>query len=135
MQAQAEHDRRDLPTPRGGGAPQTLRVWLLGGFRVSVGSRSIGEQEWHLRKSGSPLKVLALAEGHRLNREQVIALLCPDSPLWVDAEAFEQTAASARHAPLESEAFRAAIELYSGELLPEDRYEPWVEGLFTGVPS
>ena len=53
--------------------------------------------------------------------------LCPDSPLWVDAEAFEGAAATARHAPLEPAAFRAAIDLYSGELLPQDRYEPWVE--------
>ena len=52
--------------------------------------------------------------------------LCPDSPLWVDVEAFEEAAASARHA-MEPEAFRAAIDLYAGELLPEDRYEPWVQ--------
>src|ERR671911_796957 len=52
--------------------------------------------------------------------------LCPDSPLWVDVEAFEEAAATARHA-LEPAAFRAAIDLYAGELLPEDRYEPWVE--------
>jgi hypothetical protein len=28
---------------------------------------------------------------------------------------------------MEPAAFRAAIDLYAGELLPEDRYEPWVE--------
>src|SRR5215218_10192340 len=147
MQAQAEHDQRDPPTPQGGGALQTLRIWLLSGFRVSVGSRSIGDQVWHLRKAQSLLKVLALAEGHRLHREQVMELLwpdlapkvarnnlryalhvarrtleppalansptsrylhlrdkqltlCPDSPLWVDVEAFEEAAATARHAPL-----------------------------------
>ena len=27
------------------------RVWLLGGFRVSVGSRTIGEDRWRLRKA------------------------------------------------------------------------------------
>jgi predicted ATPase/DNA-binding SARP family transcriptional activator/DNA-binding CsgD family transcriptional regulator len=173
MKAQAEHDQRAPPIPQGGGAPQTLRLWLLGGFRVSVGSRSIGEQEWHLRKAGSLLKLLALSPGHRLHREQAMELLwpdlhqeaalnnlhyalhvarrtleppalassaasrylhlqgeqlvlCPDSPLWVDAEAFEGAAATARHA-LEPAAFRAAIDLYAGELLPQDRYEPWVE--------
>jgi predicted ATPase/DNA-binding SARP family transcriptional activator/DNA-binding CsgD family transcriptional regulator len=173
MQQQADHDQRAPPTPQGGGAPETLRIWLLGGFRVSVGSRSIGEQEWHLRKAQSLLKLLALAPGHRLHREQAMELvwpdlhpeaalnnlhyalhvarrtldpsapassaasrylhlrgeqlvLCPDSLLWVDVEAFEEAAATARHA-LEPAAFRAAIDLYSGELLPEDRYEPWVE--------
>jgi DNA-binding SARP family transcriptional activator len=174
MQAQAENDQRAPPIPQGGGAPETLRIWLLGGFRMSVGSRSIGEEEWHLRKAGSLLKLLALAPGHHLHREQAMELLwpdldpkaalnnlnyalhvgrrtlepsalassaasrylhlrgeqltlCPDSPLWVDAEAFEGAAATARHAPLEPAAFRAAIDLYSGELLPQDRYEPWVE--------
>src|SRR5215208_3004613 len=78
MQQQADHDQRAPPTPQGGGAPETLRIWLLGGFRVSVGSRSIGEQVWHLRKAQSLLKVLALAEGHRLHREQVMELLWPD---------------------------------------------------------
>jgi DNA-binding SARP family transcriptional activator len=78
MRAQAEHDQRDSPTPQGGGAPETLRIWLLGGFRVSVGSRSIGEEKWHLRKARSLLKVLALSPGHRLHREQAMALLWPD---------------------------------------------------------
>jgi len=173
MQTQAEHDQRSPPTPQGGGAPETLRIWLLGGFKVSVGSRSIGEQEWHLRKAVSLLKLLALAHGHRLHREQAMDLLwpdlepkaalnnlnyalhvgrrtlepsalagsaasrylhlqgeqlvlCLDSPLWVDAEAFEEAAVTARHA-LEPAAFRAAIDLYTGELLPGDRYEAWVE--------
>jgi predicted ATPase/DNA-binding SARP family transcriptional activator/DNA-binding CsgD family transcriptional regulator len=174
MQAQAEHDQRALPTPQGGGAPETLRIWLLGGFRVSVNSRSIGDDQWHLRKAQSLLKVLALSPRHRLHREQTIELLwpdldpkaalnnlhyalhvarrtlepaalagssatsrylhlrseqltlCPDSPLWVDVEAFQEAAATARHT-LEPAAFRAAIDLYAGELLPQDRYEPWVE--------
>jgi DNA-binding SARP family transcriptional activator len=52
--------------------------------------------------------------------------LCPEGPLWVDVKAFEEAAVMARHT-LEPAAFRAAIDLYSGELLPEDRYEPWVE--------
>ena len=174
MQAQPEHDQRTPPTPQGGGAPQTLRIWLLGGFRVSVGSRSIREEEWHLRKK-SLIKVLALSPGHHLHREQVTELLwpdlhqeaalnnlhyalhvarrtlepavlagssatasrylhlqdeqltlCPDSPLWVDVEAFEEAAATARHS-LQPAAFRAAIDLYSGELLPQDRYEVWAE--------
>ena len=65
------------------------------------------------------------SSGYLLLRDEQLSL-CPDSPLWVDVEAFEQTAATARHA-MEPAAFRAAIDLYAGELLPEDRYEPWVE--------
>src|SRR5215208_4936398 len=172
MQAQAKHDQWTPPTSQVGGAPETLRIWLLGGFRVSVRSRSIAEEEWHLRKAGSLLKVLALSPGHRLHREQAMELLWPDldpkaalnnlryalhvarrtlepsapagaasgylhlrgeslvlSPtvsLWVDVEAFEEAATTARHAQ-DPAALRAAIDLYAGELLPEDRYEPWTE--------
>jgi DNA-binding SARP family transcriptional activator len=67
----------------------------------------------------------ACPSGYLLLRDEQLTL-CPDSALWVDAEAFEEAAATARHA-LEPQAFGAAIDLYSGELLPEDRYEPWVE--------
>ena len=52
--------------------------------------------------------------------------LCPEGPLWVDVEAFEEAATAARHT-LEPAAFRVAIDLYSGELLPQDRYEVWAE--------
>ena len=46
--------------------------------------------------------------------------------MWVDVEAFEEAAITARHAR-EPAAYRAAIDLYSGELLPQDRYEAWAE--------
>jgi non-specific serine/threonine protein kinase len=51
----------------------------------------------------------------------------PRGDLWVDVDAFEEAAVSARHAR-DPGAYRAAIELYSGELLPADRYEDWAEG-------
>jgi hypothetical protein len=40
---------------------KVVRVWLLGGFRVSVGSRTILQDAWHLRKAGALVKLLALA--------------------------------------------------------------------------
>lgn len=52
--------------------------------------------------------------------------LCPGGSIWVDVDAFESTAASARRSR-ETSAYRAALDLYTGELLPEDRYEPWAE--------
>ena len=57
-----------------------------------------------------------------LRGEQVS--LCPDSPLWVDAGTFAQAAATAKRTR-DPAAHRAAIDLYAGDLLPEDRYEPW----------
>ncbi len=52
--------------------------------------------------------------------------LCPGGSLWVDVEAFEDAASAARRSR-EPGAYRAALDLYTGELLPEDRYEGWVE--------
>jgi predicted ATPase/DNA-binding SARP family transcriptional activator/DNA-binding CsgD family transcriptional regulator len=163
------------PLARGNGdAPaadlEPLRIGLLGGFRVRVGSRVVGENEWRLRKAASLVKLLALAPGHHLHREQAMDLLwpdldsraaannlhyalhvargvldpgprapagylrlrggrlqlCPESPLWVDVEAFEEAAATARR-EREPAAYRAALDLYAGDLLPEDRYGVWTE--------
>jgi predicted ATPase/DNA-binding SARP family transcriptional activator/DNA-binding CsgD family transcriptional regulator len=65
------------------------------------------------------------SSGYLLLRDEQI-LLCPDSALWVDADAFEEATTTARHVG-EPQAFGAAIDLYAGELLPEDRYEAWPE--------
>ena len=56
-----------------------MRVWLLSGFRVKVGcSRTIEESTWRLRKAAAPVKLLALAPGHRPHREEVMQLLWPE---------------------------------------------------------
>src|SRR3712207_760906 len=143
---------------------EAIRVWLLGGFRVSVGSRTIAQNAWHLRKAAVLVKLLALAPGHRLHREQAMDILwpnagrkaasnslrnalhaarrvldpaegslylasedeslvlCPAGNLWVDVDAFEQAVATARRSQ-DPAAYRAALELYPGELLPDDRYD------------
>jgi predicted ATPase/DNA-binding SARP family transcriptional activator len=147
---------------------EAVRVELLGGFSVSVGNRTIQQSEWRLRKAASLVKLLALAPGHRLHREQAMDLLwpdsgrggasnslrrtlhaarkvldpvegsrylasedeslvlCPSGELWVDVEAFERAAATARRSR-EPAACRAALDLYAGELLPADRYQVWAE--------
>jgi DNA-binding SARP family transcriptional activator len=53
-------------------------------------------------------------------------VLCPGGNLWVDVEAFEEAAATARRAK-EPTTYRAALDLYGGDLLPEDRHETWAE--------
>src|SRR5215213_9723085 len=153
--------------PSGGGA-ETVRIKLLGSFSVSVGSRTIYQDEWRLRKAASIVKLLALAPGHRLHREQIVDLLwpdsgrkaassslrktlhsarkvldadagsrylaseteqlvlCPDASLWVDVESFEDAAAAARRSR-DPGAYRAALDLYAGDLLSGDRYEQWAE--------
>ena len=48
--------------------PEAVRVRLLGGFGVVVGSRTVEEGSWRLRKAGTLVKLLALAPRHRLHR-------------------------------------------------------------------
>ncbi|MGE5745716.1 MAG: ATP-binding protein, partial [Solirubrobacterales bacterium] len=65
------------------------------------------------------------ADGSRcLRLSEGLLLLCPEDPVWIDSVAFEQAAASAR-GQRRAAAYVAALELYTGELLPEDRFEEW----------
>jgi predicted ATPase/DNA-binding SARP family transcriptional activator len=151
------------------GAEVELRIRLLGGFEASAGPRTIDDAAWKLRKARNLIKLLALAQGHRLHREQVLEALWPDldpaaagnnlrkalhyarhaldacsatsSPtclqakddqiilaaaqtLHVDVDAFRQAAATARR-KVSLANYNRAISLYTGDLLPEDRYEEW----------
>ena len=168
---QATPERRDSTPARSSHPTEAgdVRVWLLGGFEVSVGSRVIREDGWRLRKAASLVKLLALAPNHRLHREQIMDLLWqdltpraaannlhqalhvarrtlepeaathrhlstegqslalyPNGGLWVDTEAFEEAAQEARRDG-DIAAYRAALDLYAGDLLPGDRYEDWTE--------
>jgi predicted ATPase/DNA-binding SARP family transcriptional activator len=55
-------------------------------------------------------------------RDSVVTL--DGDALWVDVDAFETQAGAARSSRT-ADAYRAALALYGGELLPEDRYEDW----------
>ena len=149
--------------------PEAVRVTMLGGFSIRVGSRIIGHNEWRLKRAADLIKLLALAPNHRLHREQVMEMLwshlerraasnnlrrtlhaarsaldqaagshyiaseegwlvlCPEGVLWVDVEAFEEAVVTARR-EREPATYRAALELYAGEVLPGERYDDWAEG-------
>ena len=74
----------------------------------------------HARRTLDPASEPGACRYLPLRGEQLA--LCPDAPLWVDVEAFQEASAAARRAR-EAAAYRATIELYAGELLPDDRYE------------
>jgi predicted ATPase/DNA-binding SARP family transcriptional activator len=138
-------------------------VHLLGGFDVVIDGVPVPPQPWRRQATAALVKVLALAAGHRLRREQLIDLLWPDllvdqaaprlhkaahyarsalgpesvvltgdsvalfpdAEVVVDVDRFDAAVASARAGS--SSAAAEALELYVGELLPEDVYEPWAE--------
>jgi predicted ATPase/DNA-binding SARP family transcriptional activator len=145
-----------------------VRIRLLGGFEVTVDGRPVAADAWRLRKAKTLVKLLALARGHRLHREALVAVLWPDrdgasatnnlhqalyvarralagtpealcrlrddvvllsdGPMpWLDTDAFEAACRRA-HQTRNSEDYRAAAELYRGDLLPEDRFEDWSDG-------
>ncbi len=138
-----------------------VRVSLLGGFAATVDGVPVPETAWRLKKARDLVKLLALAPGHRLHREQAMDVLWRDrapaaaannlnqavhvARRALDAEAIDvrdgglqlvadvdvdllkRAAVDARRAGTGS-AYRAALTLYGGELLPENRYEEGAEG-------
>ena len=78
---------------------EALRIRLLGGFEVSVGARTIQEGDWHLRKAANLIKLLALASGNRLHREQLMYTLWPELGLSAASNNLRQTVHSARRIP------------------------------------
>src|SRR3954452_9381813 len=52
-----------------------MDIRLLGGFGVAVDSHPIPEDAWPQRRAADLVKLLALADGHRLSRDQVLEAL------------------------------------------------------------
>jgi predicted ATPase/DNA-binding SARP family transcriptional activator len=145
-----------------------VRIRLLGGFEVTVADRPVAADAWRLRKAKTLVKLLALARGHRLHRDALVAVLWPDrdgasatnnlhqalyvarralagtsealcslrddvvllsdgAMPWLDTDAFDAACRRA-HQTRDPQDYRAAAELYRGDLLPEDRFEDWTEG-------
>ena len=136
----------------------TVRVSLLGGFAATVDDVAVADSAWRLKKARELVKLLALADGHRLHREVAMDVLWrelapaaaannlhqavhvarralgPDAievrdevltlSAEVDVDEFERSAADARRMRTAG-AYGAALSLYGGELVPENRYDDW----------
>src|SRR5687768_10854754 len=89
---------------------EALRVRMLGGFSVSVGSRVLEENAWRLKNAAALVKLLALAPGHRLHREQVMDLLWPNSDRNAASNSLRRVLHSARRAldPIEGSRYLAS---------------------------
>jgi DNA-binding SARP family transcriptional activator len=147
----------------------TLRVCLLGGFRVERAGVAVPSYAWQRRSAKVLTKLLATTPSHAMHREQIFEIQWPKASVdsarnslakalhaarralepellprqgcvylyardemigldtqhvLIDADDFQRLAQSAlRMATVP--AYEAALALYRGPLLPEDRYEDW----------
>ena len=76
----------------------SVRVILLGGFRTVVDGVAVPQSAWARRHAAALVKVLALADGRRLHREQVLDLLWPGVETAVAAPRLHKAAHYARKA-------------------------------------
>jgi predicted ATPase len=140
-----------------------VSVRLLGGFEATVDGVVVPDSTWRLKKARELVKLLALARGHRLHRDQALDVLWRElapaaaannlhqavhvarralganaidvrdevlslaENVDVDVDLLELAASNARRMKTAA-AYRAALALYRGELLPENRYDDWAEG-------
>jgi DNA-binding SARP family transcriptional activator len=81
-----------------GGEAEAVRIRMLGRFRVSVGDNTLPENAWRLKKAASLVKLLALAPGHRLHREQAMNLLWPGLGMRAASNNLRQALHAARRA-------------------------------------
>jgi predicted ATPase/DNA-binding SARP family transcriptional activator len=102
-----------------------VRIWLLGGFEVTVAGRPLPADAWRLRKAKTLVKLLALAEGHRLHRDALMAALWPDRDTSAAANNLHQALYVARRTVggAASGLFRLRDDLV---LLSEDAM-PWLD--------
>ena len=55
-----------------------VRIDMLGGFSVTVDDVAVPDDAWSRRHAAGLVKLLALARGRRMHREQVVDALWPD---------------------------------------------------------
>jgi DNA-binding SARP family transcriptional activator len=94
-----------------------LRIDMLGGFRVAVDGRPVDPAAWRRKKPAALIKLLAIAAGHRLHREQLVDALWPE----LDAAAGGANLRKAVH-----QARRALGEVGGSDLIGSDADFVWL---------
>src|SRR5918996_808907 len=102
-----------------------VHVELLGRFRVLVGKREVTAEAWPARRAAELVQLLALADGHRLARDQAIEALWPH----LDADAGAANLRKAAHHARKALADPDAVILRGGQvaLFPSRTVETDVE--------
>src|SRR5437660_10070631 len=75
-----------------------VSVTLLGGFAAAVDGAPVPDTVWRLKKARELVKLLALAPGHRLHREQAMDVLWRDREPAAAANNLHQAVYVARRA-------------------------------------
>ena len=124
---------------------------MLGGFEVIVDARPVPAEAWAQRRATDLVKLLALASGHRLSRDEVLEVLWPKLSADAAASNLHKAASYARRALGDRDAVvlrRGVVELapnaevmtdverfergddaaYRGDLLPDEPYAEWTLG-------
>jgi pimeloyl-ACP methyl ester carboxylesterase/DNA-binding SARP family transcriptional activator len=145
---------RVRPRPPEATARPSVRIRTLGGFSVEVDGEALPAATWGSRMSRQLCKRLVAARGWPITRDQLIDMLWPDDTdmrklgarLSVQLSAVRRVLGRGVVADRESvrldldevstdleDLYRATddaaiVAVYSGEFLPEDRYEDWTTG-------
>ncbi|MGN6870601.1 MAG: ATP-binding protein [Solirubrobacteraceae bacterium] len=125
-----------------------LEVRMLGGFEVLVDSKPVPDEAWMQRRATDLVKVLALASGHRLARDEILDALWPQLSAAAAASNLHKAASYTRRALGDRGAIvirngvvelapsaevitdverfeRGDVGVYRGDLLPDERYAEW----------
>jgi DNA-binding SARP family transcriptional activator/tetratricopeptide (TPR) repeat protein len=128
-----------------------LEVRMLGGFDVLVDSRPVPAHAWAQRRATDLVKLLALASGHRLSRDDVLEMLWPKLSTDAAAANLHKAASYARRAMGDGGAIvlrsglvqlapdaevitdverfeRGDLDAYRGDLLPDEPFAEWTLG-------
>jgi DNA-binding SARP family transcriptional activator len=97
---------------------EQLMALLWPEFADEAGGANLRKALFHTRKA-------MRFEGAVRNQSDMVALW-PDGVLLVDVERFEEAAVAAVRSA-DPDLAASSASLYGGELLPEDRFEPWAE--------
>ncbi len=96
-----------------------VTITLLGKFSVALGGAPVPADAWSRRGAASLVKLLAVADGRRLHREQVMDHLWPDLPLEAATPRLHKAAHYARRA-LGGETAGLALRNELVMLFPDD---------------
>jgi DNA-binding SARP family transcriptional activator len=89
-----------------------VRIELLGRFRVAISGDEVAVDAWPGRRAAELVQLLALADGHRLTRDQVVEALWPH----LDVEAGAANLRKAAHYARQALASSGAVVLRGGQV-------------------